>query len=943
MRKIIVLTMLALVLVGGGGAGWYVLRHFLHDAIASGEALLAQGDVHGATLEFRNAVRNHPENARAHVLLATAQLRAGDPVAAEKELEQAQGLNYGRPDLLPLLARAYLGQGRFRELLHNIPPGTLPPAPEAEVLVVRSLAQTALGDIDAARASATAAERLDPKLADAPLAEARMLAVAGDRVQALLKLDEALRLDPTLLEALGLKSDLLREQGNLADALATLDTAVQANPKLARVRLARARLLLLLGQDPAAREDLEAALHVEPRNALGHYLHGLLLVRADDWPGAEVDFQKIGTVLGQLPRGDYYAALIKSHVNQVEQAAELIAHYTARYPQDANGFRLLARIDLLLHNQPAAAEALKRVSALGGASAAPPPGAAAEVRAAAAGPDSAEALTQLATEQLGRGDAGDAASELAQVLETRPQPADTTATQMLSALADADLPAAQAALDRLHGDPRAEPMVVANLAALLRMANLDFTGAMALWQDAARRWPNAAALQVNLARVLDLTDHPAQSEQVLATLLTAQPAQPAALRLMVQMLAARQRPREAITYVRAARRAAPDAVPLLVTEAALDAQTGDFPAAFRVLEQVPLEQAQSPVLLSVRAQIQLAQGKTAEATNSLRQILLTHPDDQGVRQRLIRLLSQSKQTDEALRLAREGLALAPGNSALLRLVTQLVYASQGMEAAQAQAAELRRDPINLPAARLLKGMLYLNARRFDEAVAAYREELASEPFNALAIATATALASAGRPDEGVALLRDWVARQPDPMVSNELAAIGIAGQHYGQAETDLVAVLAARPNDAVALNNLAWIYQHNHDPRAQALAQRAYLLQPSAQSADTLGWILLQQGGGGDQGLLLVRRAAAAMPTDPAVLYHFAYGLSRFGEHDGAVRLLDALLRTPTRFEERDAAAQLLAALGGPPAGTAAPAGAPPAAVPATATATAPGPLPPAQ
>jgi len=926
MRKIIVVTLLALLVAGGGGVGWYLLRHFLHNAIASGEALLARGDVHGAMLEFRNAVRNHPENPRAHVLLATAQLRGGDPVAAEKELEQAQTLNYARPDLLPLLARAYLGQGRFRDLLRTIPPGALPPEQEAQVLVNRSLAQTALGDIESARASATAAERLDPKLADAPLAEARILAVGGDRVQALLKLDEALALDPKLLEALGLKADMLREQGNLEQALATLDIAVRDNPKLARVRLARARLLLLLGQDEAARTDLEAALRTEPRNALAHYLKGLLLVRASDWPGAALDFQKIEPILGQLPRGDYYGALVKSHVNQVEQAAELIAHYTARSPQDPNGFRLLARIDLLLHKQDAATEALRRVTALGGAAIDPPAGATAEVRAASAGPESAEALTQLASEQLGRGDTGDAASELEQVLEGRPHPADTRATQVLSALAAADVARAQAALDRLRADPAADPLAVANLSALLRMANLDFAGAEAIWREAARRWPNAAQIQVNLARVLDLTDQPAQSEQVLATLLTAQPAQPAALRLMVQMLAARQRAREAVTYVRAARRVAPDALPLLVTEAALDAEVGDFAAAYRALEEVPLEQAQSPTLLGVRAQIQVAQGKLPEAVNSLRQILLTHPEDQAVRQRLIRLLSQTRQTDEALRLARDGLALAPGNSTMLRLVVLLVDATQGMEAAQIQAAEFARDPINLPAARLLKGMLYLNAHRYDEAVAAYRDQMKTEPFNVLAIAAATALADAGRTEDGVALLRDWVARQPDPTVANELAAIEIAGRHYDLAETYLTAVLAARPNDAVALNNLAWICQHNHNPRALGLAQRAYLLQPSAQSADTLGWILLQQGNS-RAGLLLVRRAAAAMPNDPAVLYHFAYGLNLSGAREAAAKLLDALLRTPAAFEDRDDALRLQAELGGP---------LPPPATPAAATGTLP-------
>ena len=124
-------------------------------------------------------------------------------------------------------------------------------------------------------------------------------------------------------------------------------------------------------------------------------------------------------------------------------------------------------------------------------------------------------------------------------------------------------------------------------------------------------------------------------------------------------------------------------------------------------------------------------------------------------------------------------------------------------------------------------------------------------------------------------------------------------------------MLAARPDDAVALNNLAWIASTT-TTQALPLARRAYLLQPSAQSADTLGWILLQQG---DRhvGLLLTRRAAASMPGDPSVLYHFAYGLSQAGERDGAVKLLDAVLRGPASFEERDDATRLLAELGGSP------------------------------
>jgi putative PEP-CTERM system TPR-repeat lipoprotein len=913
MRKIIIVVLVALVVIGGGGAGWVVLRHFLHDPIASGEARFAAGDVHGAALEFRNAVRNHPEDARAHVLLAKAQLRQGDPVAAEKELKQAQSLHYEGPELLPMLARAYLGQERSRDLLREIPVGALPPQQEADLLVSRALAQIALGDPLSARASATAAERLDPKLADAPLAEARILAVSGERAQALLKVDEALKLDPKLLEALGLKADILREQGDLDRAVQTLDLAVEAGPALPRVRLARARLLLLEGQDDKASADLDVALKGDPKNAVAHYLKGLLLIRAKDWKGADLEFQKIQPVLSQLPRGDYYYALVKSNVNQLEQAVEQATHYTARSPQDPNGFRLLARIQLLMGKQIEAAEALKRVAALGGSSVDVPAGASAEVQAAAPGANSPEGLTHLATQLIDQGDTTGAERGLETSLETPARPAETGATQVLSALAVGDVGRARAALDRMKADPAAEPLAVANLAGLVQMAQLDFDGARATFADAAKKWPTAVTLQINLARVQALTDQPVESEKTLAAVLTAQPAQPTALRMMIEILVGRGRVDEAIAYAKAARQAAPGALPLLVTEAALHAQAHDYSAAYSVLDEVPLEMAQSPLLLNIRSQILLSQGRVKDATDAMRQILLAQPGDQGTRQRLIQLLTETKQGEEALRLAREGLSLAPGNSNMMQLVVALVNATQGLDAALQEAAAMRRDPVNLPAARLLKGVLYSSAKRYDDAVAADREEMKESPFDALVLATAAALTAAGHADDGIAVLRDWVAQQPDATVSDTLAALDIDAHRYDMAEKNLLAVLAERPNDAVALNNLAWIYQHEKNPKARELAQRAYLLQPSPQSADTLGWILLQEGNA-NIGLLLERRAVSAMPRDSAVLYHFAYALNAAGQKESAAKLVTALLNNPAPFDERDDAIKLQAELGGPPA-----------------------------
>ena len=54
-------------------------------------------------------------------------------------------------------------------------------------------------------------------------------------------------------------------------------------------------------------------------------------------------------------------------------------------------------------------------------------------------------------------------------------------------------------------------------------------------------------------------------------------------------------------------------------------------------------------------------------------------------------------------------------------------------------------------------------------------------------------------------------------------------------------VLKAFPNNVDALNNLAWIYTEQKDPKAVATAERAYKLAPkSAAVQDTYGWALVE-------------------------------------------------------------------------------------------------------
>jgi hypothetical protein len=163
----------------------------------------------------------------------------------------------------------------------------------------------------------------------------------------------------------------------------------------------------------------------------------------------------------------------------------------------------------------------------------------------------------------------------------------------------------------------------------------------------------------------------------------------------------------------------------------------------------------------------------------------------------------------------------------------------------------------------------------------------------LAIRQARAWNTAGQPQRAVAALEDWLRREPDsPEALDLLAQMDVSAGRMAQAERRFEALLARQPGNAPALNNLAWILGERAETRARArdLAERAFLLLPNPETADTLGWILARQGETA-RALPLLRQAAAASFATPApnrgIAYRLAVTLRMSGESEEAGRVLD--------------------------------------------------------
>ena len=280
---------------------------------------------------------------------------------------------------------------------------------------------------------------------------------------------------------------------------------------------------------------------------------------------------------------------------------------------------------------------------------------------------------------------------------------------------------------------------------------------------------------------------------------------------------------------------------------------------------------------------------------------------------LVSALVQAKKFDEARAVVQQGLALSPGEPALLATRIGIAKSQGGVTAALAEANALRQDAANMPTAALFKGDVLMEAGRYGEAASAYQAEYKQAPSLALALRAANALQASGAPGAAGQQLDDWLKHQPnDPDAVRLLASLEMSAGHYAEAEPKLLSVLKQRPNDAVALNNLAWSLQEQGKPSALAYARRAFLASPTPDVADTLGWVLTANGEATDA-LPLLRQAAAAKPKDDSVQYHLALALSDTGRKQEAAQMLAALVGKPESFADKAKAQALLDRIKGKP------------------------------
>lgn len=352
----------------------------------------------------------------------------------------------------------------------------------------------------------------------------------------------------------------------------------------------------------------------------------------------------------------------------------------------------------------------------------------------------------------------------------------------------------------------------------------------------------------------------------------------------------------------------PDFVMARLSLARIEIAKGDYDGAMKTAEEALKYDPSNLSAKIIQSAALLGQRKAPEARQLLESLRTQVPNSPDVAFQLggVSLLEKKyKEADEEFRHAYD---LNPANiRGLSGLVESDLEQNKSDAAIQTLKAEIAKNP-DRTEMRLLLADVEVRIGKFDDAVADYQatvDKMGKDSKARARIYVRLGESYRRKGDLASAIQAFQKAREllpDDVQVLAELALVLDAAQRWSDAMKVYEAAIRLAPNDAVSLNNDAFLIAEHGGDLDQALtrAQRATQLLPKyAEVADTLGWIYLKKNLS-DQAIEIFKRNVAQQPNSSTYRYHLGMAWYQKGDKAQAHQaLVEALKYTPSTYEKQ--------------------------------------------
>lgn len=895
------------------------------DLIASAKASLEKNDAKTAVIQLKNALQKNANSGEARLLLGKSLLESGDIAGALVELRKAQELQVPDEQVMPLLAQAMLLAGEESKLITQFAQLQLKePTAEADFKTSLAAAYAVQNDAEKARAAVQEALRAKPGFAAALLVSARLTALDNDVDGAIALLNQVLTAEPTHERAGVLKGELLLVGKRDAEAaMAAYRQVLTAHPKSVGARSAIVNILI--GQQKLA--DAKTEFEQLKANAPQH--PETLLFEAQ-FAFNDKDYKKTREISEQVLKSFpnnvrvlELAGAAEFRLRNYLQAEALLAKSLKLAPQQRLSRLLLAQTYLRTGEPSKTLDTLKPVLEGGQADGATlslvgeaylqlgdaTRSEQAFQAALKAAPDDARVRTSAAMAQMARGNNSGAAAELEAVAAGDGGPRADLA--LISArLRQNDIPGALKAVDGLEKKLPDQALPLQLRGRILTLKN-DLAGATKSFEAAQAKEPAYFPPVASLAALDMMAKKPEEARKRFNAFIQAQPKSWQARLALAELEARVGAP---VATVTTALREAVKVNPVeprphvaLVTHLI---GIGDAKAALLAAQDATAALPNNTEVMDTLGRAELAAGDHQRALSTFKKLASLQPRNAGPEMRLAETYAAMKDSDAAARSLRRAADLQPGNLNINRAQARLAQTSGKPEEALKIARDLQKRAPQDAAGFTIEGEVEVGRKNWDAAAAAFRTALKLAPNSETAAKLHTTLLAGNKTAEAERVATDWAKAHPkDGSFHYFLGDVALAQNNLARAEAHYRAVIELQPENALALNNVAWLLVKQGKPGALPLAQKANELLPNrAPLIDTLS-IALEGDGKVAEAIEAQKRAITLEPKDPALALRLAKLYIKSGDKTRARAELDTLSKLGDRFAGQPEVAQLLRTL----------------------------------
>ncbi|WP_417317483.1 XrtA/PEP-CTERM system TPR-repeat protein PrsT [Emcibacter sp.] len=860
------------------------------------------GNMNAAVIELKNALRDYPDNAEARFQLGQVLLEMENGSAAEIELKKA--MNAGKPEdlVLPHLARSWLLQRNFDEVLEKI---TLEQDDSLlEQITKRNLIGQALfGKFRLTEAAAQYDKVLElaPENIMALVKRAEIYSILRDydKVEEYLAKAQAVVPDDRLL--LQLKANHLWVTNKVEEAEKIYSKLSDKYPYIVANQFYLAWTQVLLGKMDQADVRLKQFRQRYPHHPLVNYVSALRAMSAKDYEAARTYSSKVLEVNPSEPRALFISALSSYALEDYEQAYTHIMKYTDRVPNDLQSRKLLAQVLIKLNKTDEASEALKD--------------------ALAENVDDTNLLNLLASIELKRGRIEEARLYLEKSLEkNKDQPTSQAQLGMLKVLSGdvesgikdmqislggvSDAYIAQMRLarnmlalkrydealdicEKLHAQ-KPDDVNAATCIGYVKMNTGDMAKAYEVFGKILETHPGHTAAAIVMANKYFQDDNKDKAGEVLRKFVKLNPGNEYGLLSLYDLEKENGNMVKADDYLFQAYDKNPNSANVAVEMARYHLLRNEPDKALEVARKVISLHPSNALLLEVKGLAELSLNQTVAAIMTFERLREEVPDNLAPLAFLANAYDQAQNWEALDGVADEMLAMLPNGRKALVYKAKVKAATGDWAGADAILAEFVDEVSRDYEILELRGRINMARRDFGRAILYFEAAYEQNQNSNLVRDLSHAYMAVSRYGEAEKLMNSWLKENKnDSLVRWLLADVYLLDEKYADAAGYYTQLLEQNSDNLTLLNNLAWsrMKQGQVDEARKVISRARELAPLNPDILDTDGQILIQARKF-EEAVRQLQKAADLAPQNLEIKYHLAQAYHQSGDRDRALEIL---------------------------------------------------------